>query len=60
MAMVIYRRRWRNVGRKTYWVYCWQCDYREGPYPRWLARIRESLLLDFGNFERPWCNEVNR
>lgn len=30
--LVTSTRRWRDRLRERYWVRCWSCDYRSGPY----------------------------
>lgn len=29
---ITFTRRWRIVGAKRYYVRCWRCDLRHGPY----------------------------
>jgi len=28
---IVYKRRWRDLLLKTFWVRCWSCDLRLGP-----------------------------
>lgn len=30
--VVVYTRRWRDRLRKRYWIRCWDCDHRDGPW----------------------------
>lgn len=32
LPCVVYTRRWRDLFRKRYWVRCFECDLRVGPY----------------------------
>lgn len=44
LPAVIYTRRARDLWRKRFWVRCWDCDLKRGPYPdRGFARL---VLVD--------------
>lgn len=38
-TVVVSRRRLRDGFRKTYWVYCVQCDFERGPFDHGLAQM---------------------
>lgn len=33
LAVIVARRRWQDLFAKTYWVRCWDCALRLGPFP---------------------------
>ncbi len=46
LPSVIYRRRLRDLLRKTYWVKCWHCDLNRGPFDRgfsYLVRVDQDF-----------------
>jgi hypothetical protein len=58
ITQVIYRRDWRDLFRKSYWVVCWRCDYRDGPWVlRTDADAQSARVMGVGDFERPWCDD---
>lgn len=58
-TVVVYRRRLKDGLRKSYWVRCWRCDLRDGPW--WdedQARDRSKELFGLMQSDRPLCGEM--
>jgi hypothetical protein len=32
LPVVVYTRRPRDLFRRRYWLLCWECDFRQGPF----------------------------
>jgi hypothetical protein len=46
LAVVVYTRRWRDWFMLRYWVRCWDCDLRKGPFKtKQEARQKELDML---------------
>ena len=39
LGTVIYKRRARDLFRKTFWAVCWRDDREAGPFPKGLAKL---------------------
>lgn len=44
---VIYRRRWQDLFLKSYWVFCWGCDDKWGPFPDKRLALLMAEGVDF-------------
>jgi hypothetical protein len=50
-SLVIYKRRIRNLFQKTYWIVCWTCPVRLGPFldERVAKNISSTMDGEFGD-----------
>ena len=44
-CLVVFRRRWRDLWRKSFWVVCIYCDRMHGPHPA--AAIAQQVADTF-------------
>jgi hypothetical protein len=47
LPCVVYTRRLRDRFRKRFWLRCWTCELRDGPFEAW----------PMANVERQWMEE---
>jgi hypothetical protein len=41
-SILIYRRRLRDLFRKSFWLACVKCKLEQGPYDKGIARLRQA------------------
>lgn len=46
LPVVIYSRRVRDLGRKRYWIRCFTCEFRNGPYLDKGHALMEMQILE--------------
>lgn len=55
-TVVVYRRRAKDLFRKSYWVRCWRCDLRDGPFwDEGQAKDYADELFGSMQWDRPMC-----